>query len=499
MAILGFVLGLAAQGAALPVQTAALPVVGQSCLTMAKAVESGQMQWPASIDGKTLKSASRIENLRKARKDGSVLLIDGGDFSGQSFGTLNNVCFRGTRLVKTKWSGKSSSGLGFINSDLTDAKMRKAGLIDILLRNTTLLRADMQDAILTGGQMDGGWDASVASWNLGRANLHRFRFICGKDSTDGCAFDRKGIVLTDADLSEASLYSFPLWEGPVDNVIINKTEIGLDQVGRIGLARFMGPVIVREGPHATQYDPVAFNAMRAALVAPEATSNNCTRVDTPLRKAICEEPTGELMRMERENQRLYSTMIPDNSVISSAQQGFLDDLEACAAQGEEAARPCLKVEFQARREDLIDQLIDAKPLQPGEEALFVREDTPHLRAVISSRSAIRLAPVLADSSTSYLLLVADDDGVVSGYGYTQDKNGKRCITTLQRGKMRTMSVRAWITGADFNAITPKGRAAASAPATTCAVDVESGPMVRIPIDTKDFDRLMASARKASGL
>jgi hypothetical protein len=492
MAMMGMVLGLAVQGAV-------LPAAPQSCLAMVRAVDAGQAQWPASIDGKTIKSASKIESLRKARRDGSLLLIDGGDFTGQSFGgDFRNVCFRDVRLAKTKWSGKSLAGVGFINSDLTNARMRKAVLTDVLLRNTTVVNADMQDAVLKGGQMDGSWEASAAGWNLARANLQGFRFVCGKDSSNSCAFDRKNIVLTDADLTNASIYSFPLWEGPSDNIIINKTEIGLDQVARMSLVRFAGPIIVREGVHSVEYNPVAFNAMRAALTAPEAKSSNCTTVDTPLRKAICEEPTGELVRMERENQRLYSTMIPDSSIVSPAQQGFLDDLETCAAQAEEAGRSCLKVEFQARREDLIEQLVGSKPLQPGEEALYVREDTPHLRAVISARSAIKLAPILADSAASYLLLVADDDGVPSGYGFSQDKTGKRCITTLQRGKIRTMSIRAWVTGADFTAIPPKGKAAATPPANSCPADVESGPMVRIPIEAKDFDKLFATARNTAG-
>jgi hypothetical protein len=495
MAVMGLVLGLAVQGASVGVPVPAAP---QSCLAMARAVDAGQAQWPTSIDGKTLKSSSKIESLRKARRDGSLLLIEGGDFSAQSFGgDFRNVCFRDVRLAKTKWSGKSLSGVGFINSDLTNARMRKAVLTHVLLRNTTVVNADMQDAVLSGGQMDGSWEASAAGWNLARANLKGFRFACGKDSSNSCAFDRKNIVLTDADLTNASIYSFPLWEGPADNIIINKTEIGLDQVARMSRVRFAGPIIVREGMHSVEYNPVAFNAMRAALTAPEAKSTNCATVDTPLRKAICEEPTGELARMERENQRLYSTMIPDSSIVSTAQQAFLTDLETCAAQSEEASRSCLKVEFQARREDLIEQLIDSKPLEPGEEALYVREDTPHLRAVIAARSAIKLAPILADSATSYMLLVADDDGVPSGYGFAQDKTGKRCITTLQRGKIRTMSIRAWVTGADFKTIVPKGKAA-TPPPNTCPIDIDSGPMVRIPIEAKDFDKLLASARNTAG-
>jgi uncharacterized protein YjbI with pentapeptide repeats len=494
----GVVFPLLVKAAAVPLAMAA---PANSCLAVAQAVDGGDMAWPTAVDGRTLKRAADIAALRKNAKDGRAIVVDGGDFSGQSFSGngFSNICFKGTKLARTKWTGAKASGIGFINTDLTGARMERAQMDHVLFRSASLTQANARRARFAYGQLDGGWDGSVAGLNLDGANLTGFRFACGSNATDGCGFDRKKINLAGADLSGASLYLFSMWEPALDGVTLNKTEIGLDHIGQFSVTKITGPILVRAGDQTVAFDVSGFDALRAALISVGAAPTNCAGNNTPLRQLICDEPSGELSHMERENMRLYTSVVPDAVVISGAQEDYLADLDACATQPEEAARTCLKVEFDARRAALINQLVATKRVELGARALFVRDDVPHLRMAVAHPDVRKLAPVLAAASSAYLLLRIDEDGNESAIAVGTDPAGKRCTASHIRGAARRsapprgLTTRTWLTGADFTTIAPRTANGLSYE-NPCPGKMPSGPLVRIPIEPKDFERLVAGIK-----
>jgi uncharacterized protein YjbI with pentapeptide repeats len=475
---LAMIILAAAQVSVVPVT----PPAG-SCIAGASAL-------PAAVDGRTLRKPADIAALRKKAKDGSLILVDGGDFSGQKFSGsgFSNICFRSVRLTNTQWKGVKASGIGFINSDLSGADMSKARMDHILFRNTIVASATARQARFAYGQLDGGWDARLTNWQLEGAQLTGFRFKCGTSTADGCGFERKAINLRGADLSGAQLASFTLWEPLVDGVILNETEIGLDHVPL--LASAAGPVIVREGNYSARFSASDYAGLHKALVSANPDNAKCTAIPlSPLRKIICEEPSGRLLRAERENIRLYSTVAP-TAAPSPAQQSYENDLDDCATKEEDVAAACLAEVFEDRRDSLVAQQLASQPMERNGRALFVSDEVPYLRQIMTDPALSRVGPILAGSARAYLLVSTDSSGAVSAVATTTDAYGRQCSARREGRGVRTMTPRIWMTGADFGTIRPRNRSAASVSSQTCQPGLSSGPLVRIPVSNDDFDRLM---------
>jgi len=92
-------------------------------------------------------------------------VIEGGDLSRQNVGAadLSGVCFRGTKLVNTVWTRTKGLGIGFIDADLTGARFDQVVFDSVLFRNATLASVNASGARLVFGQLDGGWNASMAN------------------------------------------------------------------------------------------------------------------------------------------------------------------------------------------------------------------------------------------------------------------------------------------------------------------------------------------------
>ncbi|MFA6118015.1 MAG: pentapeptide repeat-containing protein [Sphingomonas sp.] len=257
--------------------TPAAPVPAPiGCAAQAGAIDGSGASLPVAVDGATLKNAGAIGRLRRKAKDGGVILIEGGDFSGQDFrkADLASICFRGSDLSKSNWSGVTAPGLGFIDTDLSEAQLTGAVLPGVLLRTATLAGADATGADFRGGQLDGGWKASLAGWKIDGANFSGFRFQCGVTEADGCPFDRQGISAKGADFSGASFHGFSFWGSALDNARFEGAEMGLQDLTQIEGATLPATLVLRQGKkHYSVTGPVAAAIARALTTsATEAVS-----------------------------------------------------------------------------------------------------------------------------------------------------------------------------------------------------------------------------------
>jgi uncharacterized protein YjbI with pentapeptide repeats len=494
--------GLAAQPVAVSAAISPAAIAPASCLEALRAIDAGDASRHVAVDGSKIKKSTEISKLRKSTAPVQTLMIDGGNFTGQSFkGNFPNICFRGSNLTGTRWTKASAPGVGFVSANLSDARLDRATLNHVLFRNTLLVGANARESQLSDGQLDGGWDASVERLDLSNASMRGFKFICGETATDGCPFNRRGLKLENADLSGARIHSFGLLGATLKGVVVNKTEIGLDHIGQLTNVIIAGPVIVRSERQSVQLTVGQFDALRSAAYSAAAAPTNCVKQETRLRELICNPARGDLAQMERENLRLYATMVPGAVLTSPAQEAFLENVSACTSLTDDAASECIKVEFEARREVLVEQLIARKPLMRREAALYVSQSAPFLRVAVSHTAVRPIAPILADSSRAYLLVKVDEQGNQDALAVGTDAAGNRCVANHFRSAARAtapkrgMTARIWATGADY--LTFAGRMNATLRyERPCPAEFESGPLVRIAVNPADFDKMYAEASAA---
>jgi uncharacterized protein YjbI with pentapeptide repeats len=261
-----------AQTAPAPVQPAApIPI---ACVNAAGAVDGTGASLPEPVQGATIKSARALAKLRKDAKDGRLLLVEGGDFSNWDFRKLNlaAICFRGTRLAGSNWSGVTAPGMGFIDADLSGADLIGASFPAVLFRTTTLAGANAANADLRGGQLDGGWHASLAGWKLDGARLSGFRFHCGVTEADGCPFDRQGISARGADFSGAVFDGFAFWDAALDGAKVEGTEVQLDNAGILSAAQSATALTIRLGRKRAPVSGRVAALLGKALTEPAASA-----------------------------------------------------------------------------------------------------------------------------------------------------------------------------------------------------------------------------------
>lgn len=247
----------------------ATPAVA-SCLAAAGAVDGTGATLPAPIDGKTVKNVKALDKLRK-KAGGALLMIDGGDFSGWNFRSAKSppasTCFRGTKLANSDWSGVAAPGAGFIGADLTGAKLVGAVMPSVLLRTTTLAGADATRADFRGGQLDGGWNASLANLKLDGAVMAGFRFRCGVTEADGCPFDRQGISAVGTDFTGAEFSGFSFWGAELGGSNFDGAELALADLAQLGGQAPQGTLTVRHGARKVEVQGPVLAALARALAA----------------------------------------------------------------------------------------------------------------------------------------------------------------------------------------------------------------------------------------
>jgi uncharacterized protein YjbI with pentapeptide repeats len=519
---------------------AAKSTTGNSCLEALGALGTPPDISMKVVDGTTMNSASDLRSLRRKAKDGLPILIKGGDFSGKKFGDddFSNLCFDGTNFAGTRWSKSRADGIAFINANLTGAIFDRVSLRGVLFRNSILTRMDASGTNMSYGQLDGGWDPGMAGLRLENAQMTGFSFQCGTTSGDGCSFDRKQISLRGANLTAAKLARFSLWDANLVDVILNNTEIALDQIPQYANANVQGPLLVQAAGKQALLSPDAFQAAVAALGATQTPDTECANPATPLSQIFCQTGQADLRAYRDDVDRLYQSIAtrprPDGTSItvvapSKDQDRYLGSLRKCALKDEEKATTCIWVAMAKRRAALVALLTKSNPLEPDARALFVNIQTPLLQAMARDNRLASLTPLIIGSAPTFLLAYRDDDNALNVKGISQAEGGTRCVyafaampATKSRKKKRAGSTfDLWSAGAEF-AIAPivkgkrkvkktrngKRQATEFRPAVIpseanmigagCASSLKSGPLIRVPLSEADFDLLWTENQPVSG-
>jgi uncharacterized protein YjbI with pentapeptide repeats len=512
---------------------AAAPI-GNKCLQVAGSLQSPTAQ-PTGIDGTKLDNVKAIRSLRSKAKDGRVLIIQGGNFSGMKFedDNFSNICFVGTKLLNTRWVKTKAQGIGFIDADLTGSTFDRVQMPYALFRNTVLANVDATGTQLSYGQLDGGWDPSMANLKLDNANMTGFRFVCGASAADGCSFDRKQISLRGTNLSGALLSTFSIWDARVDDAILADTEIAFDQLTQFVPADIRGPVIVRTQQKSVTLAPDAFRLAAYALrESSAATDTECNNPPEPLAQLLCQAGRGDLRAYRDDIERLYAAerVLPPAEGSSPYQitvtaagkehDKYQKTLRRCALKEEVKAFPCIGVAMEKRRAVLVNRLVNTRPLEPGARALYISTRDPMAKLLANDARLSALSPLLVDGSVPVLLAYFDDDQSIQARGIVPQADGARCIANFaspppqptkktkrkKQGGASSPGFLAWMSGAEFTVgrvAKPKklkkkrsknGKitietAPAIAPAGCGSATLSSGPLVRLPISENDFDRI----------
>jgi uncharacterized protein YjbI with pentapeptide repeats len=235
-------------GVALVVAAAAVLQVTESCQARLGPLASAPAL-PPPVDGMLLRNVSALEKLRKRQRDGSLIIIKGGDFTGWDFrkADIGNMCFIGTKLTESDWRGVRAPGLGFIDTDLTKAQLAGAALPSLLLRTATLADVDARDADFAGARIDGGWSASFNGLKLDRARLQGAVFACGTREADGCPFDRQNISARGADFSDVVFTAFAWWGADLEGARFDNAQVAVDDLSTLAKAKPPSRIRVRFG------------------------------------------------------------------------------------------------------------------------------------------------------------------------------------------------------------------------------------------------------------
>jgi uncharacterized protein YjbI with pentapeptide repeats len=540
-------LGLLAAPPAFAAQNAdtapAAVAVTNHCIYAAGTLQNPTVQ-PTFIDGTQLENVKAIRSLRAKAKDGRTLIIQGGNFSGMKFDDDNfsNICFIGTKLLNTRWVKTRAQGIGFIDADLTGSTFDRVQMPYVLFRNTVLANVDATGTQLSYGQLDGGWDPSIANLKLDNATMIGFRFVCGTTAADGCPFDRKQISLRGANLSGALLSTFSIWDARVDDAILANTEIAFDQLTQFVLADIRGPVIVRAQQKSIALAPDAFRVTATALRDSAAVTNTeCNNPPEPLAQLLCQAGRGNLRASRDDIERLYAaerpvataTAVPVSQITVTAaskeHDKYLKTLRRCALKDEEKAFPCIAVAMEKRRAVLVGRLVSTRPLEPGARALYVSTKAPLAQMVANDSRLAALSPLLVDGSVPVLMAYFDDDQALQARGVVPHSDGAQCVASFAslpktakktKGKKQKKkqaqapapTFLTWMTGAEFTVgtavkpkkVKPKKSKKRNASAELASADpvaptgcnsaaLSSGPLVRLPISENEFDRLWVNA------
>ncbi len=502
-----------------------------SCRVAAGALGSAAINSFQAIDGATLKDAGDIKSLRSKSRDGRPIVIRGGDFSNQKFGSdyFGNVCFVGTKLANTRWSKSRAPGVGFINADMSGASFDRVVLDYALFRNSDMARMDASGAKLNYGLLDGGMDSNMEGLRIENAQMMGFRFVCGTDQNNGCAFNRKQMTLRGSDLSSADVSSFSFWDTNLDDVKLNQTMVGLDQITQFDGADIQGPVIIRSDRKRVALDKDAFRLAIGSLTVTKAADTECNNPDSPLSQIFCQAGKGPLKAYRDDVDRLYAASVnaqnlPNGGNInvtapSKEQDRYIKALRKCALKPEDVAIGCIMTTMNKRREQLVMKLMKARPLEQDARALYVSVQTPMINAIVRDNRLSALGPLMIDSSPQLLLVYRDDDQRLVARAVGKNSDGLQCNYAFNPGRksgrklLTGPTFAAWDSGGEFvlgetgtvkkkkKVKKPKkgkkGKTVTVAetvitPPVGCAAIIRSGPLVRVTVSEDEFDRIWST-------
>jgi uncharacterized protein YjbI with pentapeptide repeats/uncharacterized protein len=407
-----------------------------SCQTKAGLLNGQGADLPlTSYQGSSITSARKFNSLIRKLPYGETVIIEGGDFTGWKFGLkwrlgarrLSNICFVGTKLAQTDWTDGFTSGIGFIDVDLTGAKMNDVEMPFVLFRNATLQDVSAREADWSFGKLDGGWSSSMANLQIEEADLTGFRFVCGASQTDGCSFDRKGINARRANLTNASIKGFYVNDTDFTQARIDGIEMGVDQLEQFKGSVALAPVRINGGPFTQIASAQEYNALRTTLNAPVQADTRCVDPSDPLQMALCADPSKQLIDLDTD----IALLTPGKSMPKNRTKAFSKNRQKCLKKKEAGEKnACLTTAYESWRTELISS---AQPpiwaQQPG-KLLFARSDLPINRDAVSSALWSRFGAVVAGSAPSYMAVSVDSPGRISVRGKSTAIDGSQCQFNL---------------------------------------------------------------------
>ncbi len=403
------------------------------------------------IDGKTIASSAGLAGALAATETlGKTALVSGGDFSGWDFSALrafpNGVCFYQSKMDRSKWAGGNYPGVGFIQTVLEGADFNRAKMPGVLLRQADLAKASMIGANLRGGRFDGGWDGNAAELDLSGADMRDFTFDCGITIDDGCALDRSGMKLQGANLQDADISTFPLWDADAyAAAIIRDTIVSPRQIGDLAGAKIEGAVILRGGDARVSLTPAEWAAVSAAVAPSNDTpSFDCTKAASDIEQIICDEYSTELRRLDRKMAQLYPAAKAKSPTVVASQKKWLASRSACIDD------LCL-IDSYNTRIGVLAGIVGAEPLpKPVREALFIDETVEFNETFRRDPLYTKITPALDGASMAQLVLMRNDNGSYTAWGSVVGANAHTC--SLAADGMRFDTKSGWFgvgTGKDF--------------------------------------------------
>jgi uncharacterized protein YjbI with pentapeptide repeats len=421
----------AALTAAAPVNVApTLFTPVNSCLARAGTLTGQNSNLPVAVPGSTIKSAQDFNRLIRGMPYGETILIDGGDFSGWKFGSkwrlggryMNNICFSGTKMVQTDWSNAKTSGLGFINVDFTGSNMREAEMPFVLFRNTTLKDVQASQADWSRGQLDGGWNNSMANLKIEDADLSGFRFVCGASESNGCPFDRQGIKARKANLTNASIYGFSVLDADFTQARIEGIELGINQLDQLKGAVALGSVRLRGGPFTQTATAAEFNALRTTRNIASPANTRCSAPTDPLDIALCSDTSKLLIQLEED-----ITLLSLNVTLDKKQAKKFDKLQTkCLKQKEPKKLACFTKAYSERRAELVALAPAPQWMQQGGNLIFARSELASNKDPVAAALWSRFGAVIAGSAEAYMAVRVSGPNQISVRGKATGEDKENC-------------------------------------------------------------------------
>jgi uncharacterized protein YjbI with pentapeptide repeats len=394
------------------------------------------------VDGSSVNGVAGLTRLRAERK--GPIVVKGGNFAGADFrnARLSNICFVETDLSRSDWSDADAPGSAFVDADLEGAKLNRARLTRILLRQANLKDVKAVEADLSGGKLDGGWNGSVENFDLHGARLIGFRFQCGITVGDGCPLGGD-MRLRNADLTDASLAGF-FRISDWSSARLDRTELSLAHLAQSHSAFPAGPVRVRGGDTVVELSPEEYRALMPLVTFTPAVdpmaSFDCAAARNPAEKAICSADNDQLRISDLELADLYQLARASDTSLTGDQQAWLRRRDACGADAE-----CLAARYEERKGQLIGRLGPPAWARPGAFALFVQ---PELQFSASGKDHPlyrRLLPALIDGAFARVVVRVNRDGSIDAGGDAVGGNAHLC--SLAGERLTFDRANGWYSGA----------------------------------------------------
>ncbi len=409
-----------------------------SCQSLAGNLSGEGSSLPVALDGSQIKSSKQLNKLIRSLPYGSPIVIQGGDFSGWSLGLswrvgfgskryLNNICFVDTKLANSNWVEAKASGIGFINVDLTDSVMDEAELPYVLFRNTTLKGLQAKGTDLSYGQLDGGWNSSIANLNVEEADMTGFRFVCGSNENNGCPFDRSGIKASRANLTNASIFGFSVLDADFTQARIEGIELGIEQLDQLNGAVALAPVRLRGGPFMQVASAQEFNALRAnrnSAIVPDA---RCDAPKDPQLMVICSDPTRAMIAINDDIASLTAGKLLDKKLVKKYTKGR----QKCLKLKGDKQLPCLTKELTDWRQVLITSSPPPVWARQAGNIIFARSDLGINKNPVSSALWSRFGTIIIGSAPAFVAAKVDAAGRLTMRGKATGVDNEFCHFNVQ--------------------------------------------------------------------